>query len=625
MRSVVQRLKPCIECLQRELANAPSEGSKLRSLSERTAELEWLFQITSKLNGANSDKSVIEELLAAATRRLHSALGALLIPEKQLSIEFATERAPIELRDAWKRTRAHLFNWTQRQRRPLVMNTAGRRDHKIPECKILAVPIVRENGRVMGLMAFFNPPQAGSYGNRQAFLARHLGRHAAGMIEAQFDLMTGLYSRDGLEQAYNRLLEESAPAGERSVIFIDIDHMRVTNEVHGFELGNELIVRVAELLAPPILPTRALAGRVSADRFLMVLPDCSAGEALPVAQQLQAAAGRLSIGPPESAVDVSISCGIAALVDMPQGLARSVAAAEIACKTAKNHGRNRIELYACEDSSIMRHQDDAVAVGQLRAALKSDALQLYAQTIVPLQDRTLAGGYEILLRVRDRDGEMLASGTLMAAAGRYQLLPSVDRWVATQALRRLAPYRNTIMSRGISLSINVSGQSIADASFIAMMMEELRAAALPAGSIIIEITEQAAVTNLARAHEMIQRLRGLGCRIAIDDFGTGTNSLTNLKALQISRVKIDGSFIRDIVTDRRSQATVRGIVKLCKGLSLETVAEHVENQAIAETVRRIGVNYAQGFAFGKPELIDTVLADLAHEESSRLRQVMLEL
>jgi EAL domain-containing protein (putative c-di-GMP-specific phosphodiesterase class I) len=299
------------------------------------------------------------------------------------------------------------------------------------------------------------------------------------------------------------------------------------------------------------------------------------------------------IGPAENAIDVSVSCGIAALVDMPQGLARSVAAAEIACKTAKNHGRNRV--------------------------------QLYAQVIVPLQDRTLAGGYEILVRVRDRDGEMLASGTLMAAAGRYQLLPSVDRWVATRALRTLAPHRGRIVSRGISLSINVSGQSIADESFILMLTEVLRAAALPAGSIIIEISEQAAVTNLVRAREMIQRLRTLGCRIAIDDFGTGTNSLTNLKALQISRVKIDGSFVRDIVTDRRSQATIRGIVELCKGMSLETVAEHDENEAIADAVRRIGVDYAQGFAFGKPELIDTVLADPSNEESQRLRRVVLEL
>jgi EAL domain-containing protein (putative c-di-GMP-specific phosphodiesterase class I) len=124
---------------------------------------------------------------------------------------------------------------------------------------------------------------------------------------------------------------------------------------------------------------------------------------------------------------------------------------------------------------------------------------------------------------------------------------------------------------------------------------------------------------------MIQRLTALGCRFALDDFGTGTNSLTNLKALQISRVKIDGSFVRDIVTDKRSQATVRGIVELAKGLSMDTVAEYVENDTIADVVRRMGVDYAQGYAFSKPEPLDALLADLAHDESRRMQKLMLEL
>ncbi len=302
-----------------------------------------------------------------------------------------------------------------------------------------------------------------------------------------------------------------------------------------------------------------------------------------------------------------------------------MAAAEIACKTAKNHGRNRVELYASEDSSIMRHQDDAIAVGRLRTALRSDKLELYAQRIVALQNRALPGGYEILTRVRGADGGWLSTGPLMSAASRYQLLPSVDRWVAARALQALAPYRSMIRDCGISVSINVSGQSLGDEAFIGLLTEELRAASLPAGSIMIEITEQAAVTNLARARNVMQRLTALGCRFALDDFGTGTNSLTNLKALQISRLKIDGSFVRDLAIDRRSKATVRGIVELAKGLSLDTVAEHVENNNIAEVLRGLGIDYGQGYAFGKPEPIDTLLADLSHEDSRRLRQAMLEL
>ena len=443
-------------------------------------------------------------------------------------------------------------------------------------------------------------------------------------MEAQFDLMTGLYTRDGLEQMYGRMSEDHKGAA-RSVIYIDIDHMDVANELHGFELGNELIVRVAELLGPPLLHSDALAARLSGDRFAIVLRDTDARAAAKIAKQVQAAATRLVIGPLNSTLDVSISCGVAALVDMPQGLARALAAAEIACKKAKIRGRNRVELYACEDGSMMRRQDDIAAVGQLRAAFKADRLLLYAQRIVPLQSNELAGGYEILMRLRAPDGTIVTPGPLIGAAHRYQLLPSIDRWVMERTLQMLAPYRNTLSHSSVAFSLNVSGQSICDEDFIDQFVTQLQNANLPVGSVTIEITEQAAVTNLVQASDMTRRLRALGCRVALDDFGTGANSLTNLKCLQIARVKIDGSFVRDIVTDRRSQATVRAIVQLAKGYAIDTVAEFVENRAIADAVGKLGVDYAQGYAFGKPEPLDQVLSHLSEDESRRLHKLFLEM
>jgi diguanylate cyclase (GGDEF)-like protein len=373
----------------------------------------------------------------------------------------------------------------------------------------------------------------------------------------------------------------------------------VVNELHGFEVGNELIVRIADLLTPPLLPKDALAARMSGDRFAILLRESTPTEAASIAQQIQRAAAGLRLGPAQNAMDVSISCGIAALTPMPQALDRAIAAAELACKTAKSRGRNRIELYACDDSSMMRRHADAVAVGELRSALKADRLMLYAQRIAPLQNPTLPGGYEILLRLKNEDGTVDAPGTRIMAAQRYQLLPTIDRWVIQRALQTLAPYRAMLRSRRVSISINVSGQSIGDETFVQHFKEQLSAANLPAGCLTVEITEQAAVTNLARANELIRQLSTLGCRFALDDFGTGMNSLTALKNLQIARVKIDGSFVRDILTDRNSLATVRAIVELASGLSMDTVAEYVESKAIAKEVRRLGVDYAQGYAFGK--------------------------
>ena len=618
------RLKPLLDCIHRDLAAAVPLRSQVQMLTERTAELEWLFKVTGHLKGAVDDRRMIAELLEAAADRLHSALGILLIPEKHLTLrhEARKDLSP-GLLGAWSKTRQHLLTWVQRQNRPLVVNGVGRQGKNLPRCKVLCVPVAQDSGRVIGILAFYNPPEAPDYLSRQVFLAQHIGRQTASIVEAQFDLMTGLYTRSGLEQMCAALPEE-VDFAERSLVYVDIDHMRVVNELHGFELGNELIVRVADLLSPPLLPQGSLACRISGDRFAVVLHDSTSAHAVQVAKSLQLAASRIVIGPSQDVVDVSISCGVSGLLPMPDGLARAIAAAEIACKAAKNRGRNRVEVYAFDDNSMMRRHTDALSVGQLRAALKADRLLLHAQRIVPLQNPSLPGGYELLLRLRDVDGTLVAPGPLIEAAQRYQLLPSIDRWVTERAMQMLAPYRSMLQTRGIGVSINVSGQSIGDETFITSFTRFLQEARLPRGCISVELTEQAAIRNIGEATRMVAILTSLGCGFALDDFGTGANSLTYLKALQVSRVKIDGSFVRDILTDRNSLATVKAVVELAKGLGIETVAEYVETDEIARQVRRLGVDYAQGYAYGRPEPLSEVLEGLAHDESRRLHKLFLE-
>jgi diguanylate cyclase (GGDEF)-like protein len=622
-KDIEHRLKPLLDCVHRELAAQQPTRSRVQALTERTAELEWLFNITGNLKGAVDDRKVIEQLLSAATERMDSALGVLWIPGKRICIETVRDPSHGEaLRSAFAQTKQYLLTWVERQNRPLVVNTAGRSGSGVARCKILAVPVVRESGAVVGLLALYNPPGAPNFGARHTFLARHLGRQVGSIVESQFDLMTGLYTRGGMQQMCGAW--DDPALGDRTILYIDVDHMHIVNELHGFELGNELIVRIADLLGSPILPEGAIAARISADRFAVVLPSTDIKEVGQLAEQLLAAARKVKIGPAEKGTLVSLSCGIASLVCMPQGLDRAIAAAELACKTAKNRGRDRIEVYSCDDNSMMRSHGDAIAIGQLRAALKTDRLLLYAQRIVPLRNSNLPGGYEILLRLREEDGSLVLPGPLIQAAARFQVLPTVDRWVTKRALEMLAPYRSMLGSRGIGMSINVSGQSIGDEVFVSLLAQQIKAARLPGDCLTIEITEQAALTNLVRANELIRQLRSLGCQFALDDFGTGANSLTTLKQLQIARVKIDGSFVRDVATDRNSRATVRAIVELADVMSIDTVAEYVETSAVAEEVRNLGVDYGQGYAFGQPEPLSAILEGLSTDESQRLHRLFLE-
>ena len=609
-------LQPLLGCLCRQLEEDRAHHMAMQLLTERTADLQWLLELPGPAQQAPGGRSCLHALLAAATARMRCALGVLYLPENHFSLLQSGAVVPDEeCADLWQRSRVQMSAWVRQKRRPLVLN--GRGGSAAPRCKILLAPIVADAGPVLGVLAFFRPSEASDFRQRHLLLAGHLGRLAAGIVDAQFDGITGLYTREGLEQVYSRVLG-AGNDGCHSVLYLDVDQMHVVNELYGFEIGNELLVRVADLLAPPQLPDNALAARIAADRFAVLLPDTDTPVAMVLTQQLQERISRLAIGPVDNPIDVSVSGGVAALLMLPQGLARALAAAELACKTAKKRGRNRIKVDTCDDGTMLRRHVDAVMVGQLRAALKADQLVLYAQRIEPLRNPALPGGYEVLLRLNDPIEGIVLPGTLVAVAERYQMLPAIDRWVVRKTLQTLAAHRAVLEESGIGISINLSGQSIGDEAFVRQLGEELRAAQLPAGIITFEITEQAAVSSLARAEEMIRRLAQSNCRFALDDFGTGANSLTYLNALPIGRVKIDGSFVRDILTNPRSEATVRGIVELARGFSIDTVAEFVESRAIGARVGELGVDYAQGYAFGRPEPLEEVLEGLQQEDSQPL-------
>ena len=623
--TVASRLKPALDCLHRELATRRARSARSGALAERTAELEWLFEFSTESRGPGNEQRVLERLLAASATRLHSLFAALLIPDKRMSMEHvAADVAAEPLRDALTQMQAHLLTWAHRRERPLISNGVSHPRAGLTPCKLISVPVASKSGRIIGVLVFLNPVTAPDFRNRQVFFARHLARHVTTLLEAQFDLMTGLLTRAALEARFSQI--DAEPRKEaRSVIFVDIDRLHVVNELHGFELGDEIIARVAQLLGPPILPHDALVARVSGDCFAVVVRNLDPQAAAEIARRFQVAASRIRIGPSQEPVEVSVSCGVAALVSMPKGFARALAAAEIACKAAKDRGRDRIELYACEDSSMMRRHDDVLIVGQLRDALKNDRLVLYAQRIVPLRDRALPGGYELLVRLRNADGTISMPSEFLSAAQRYQLLPSIDRWVVARALHTLSTYRATLWRTGISVSINVSAQSIGDEAFIDQLIDQIRRSGVPPAALTIEITEQSAVSNLAVAAELMRRMRRVGCQVALDDFGTGMNSLTSLKGLPVSRIKIDGSFVKDLLTNTRSLATVHAILALARTLELDTVAEFVETEALAARLTLMGVDYAQGYAFGRPEPLDEVLSGLQNDESQRLRTLALEI
>jgi EAL domain-containing protein (putative c-di-GMP-specific phosphodiesterase class I) len=303
---------------------------------------------------------------------------------------------------------------------------------------------------------------------------------------------------------------------------------------------------------------------------------------------------------------LTISAGVAEYDFPNEPFERSLLAADHVLRMAKERGVGRIETHKSNDASVIRRVDEDFVAADLREALRSGDLELYAQPIVAMREGRHPPGFELLLRLRGEEGVEGSASRLVHVAQRFSLLPVLDRYVVDRAFEILAPHRAVLAAQRATVSINVSGASLGTTAFI----EKLKASQLPPGCIVVEITEQVALSDTTRAGETMRRLRAAGCGIAIDDFGTGANSLAYVHQLPVTRLKIDGSFITDITTNKRSEAAVRGIVQLARDFVLQTVGEHVETREQAAFLRRLGVDFGQGYLLGRPEPLDDAIRGL---------------
>ena len=585
-------LQPVVTVLTHELA-ARIPPPKTKVLTERTEELEWLFSVTSGLQSGSSEDAAVEQLLAAAVERLKASYGGLAVTEKRLNVTYTSpaRRDPAAAL-AYAQTHPHLMSFVQRQKKPMLINKppSGRAD--LYQQKIMALPIL-QTGKVAGLLAFFRPIDQADFGRREQYVGRHIARQIGALLDSQYDLATGLYTRVAFEQQVNQVLN-GRPDRTHSLAYIDIDELNVVNQALGYEAGDELIVRVAELLRPPALPRDAIAARTAGDRFLLFLPGYDTAAAQECAVNLQKLVANIALGTGSRRMSVSCSCGISRPLEVDEPVGRAIAAAELACKTAKERGRNRCEVYLDVDESMMRRRLDISGLGRLRDALSADRLVLYGQRIAPIDDVTATAAVECLVRMRNPDGSMVPTGELMSMAQRFKLLKEIDAWTIKNALIMLAPHASMMLYSGMRLALNISGESLDDEHLLARIADWVRASKVPPGRITFEVAETAAVSNLRVANKMMRDLRKMGCLFALDAFGTGVNSLSYLKSLPVQSVKIDGCFVRDVATNAGSAAMVRAIVELARDLGMKSVADLVESDYVLAKLRALGVDFVQG-------------------------------
>ncbi len=613
--SFVQNLvQPALECLQRELEARTSVDVLTRDLRSRDDDLDLLLKLAPEDPDSPEAGDELGVMVQTCVDHLDCLLGGLVVPERGIAICKAPrgERPQVEILTKIHR---HLLNWAQLQRRNLVINKIKVRPIELPPYKILCTPVRHASGRVAGFLVMFRAEDGPNFDARTERLAELLSRKTTTVLQTNYDALTALLTRAAFEtQVRAQLASRRRPVPE-CVLYMDVDRMHVVNDNFGMHVGDELIGKIAEVLRKKARPG-ALAARIAGDRFAVFLPDCTLDFAQQIGEMLRRQCADLTYARGDGTVQASVSVGAAELPEeSPNRLAHGLANAEIACKAAKDRGRDRVEIFQDADQSIMRRSTDIVVVQALHEALAADRFALFAQPILPLNGQHSEPHFEFLLRMVSENSELLPPEKFLSAAERYQLLPAIDRWVIKNALGALAEHSNTLRGRGMRFSMNISGASIASEEFLEFLEGSIRDSGVPPESLCFELTETSAVSNLARADRLMQRLRTLGCVFALDDFGTGLSSLVYLKSLPVSVLKIDGAFVRDAGTNPRTESMVRAIAQMARTMGMETVAEYVETDDLRTRMAGLGVDYGQGFAIGRPVPIDQVLGDLALYEA----------
>jgi len=424
-------------------------------------------------------------------------------------------------------------------------------------------------------------------------------------FHASHDALTELVNRREFERRVERLLSTfRQDKSEHALCFMDLDQFKVVNDTCGHVAGDEMLRQLSSVLKRTVRHRDTLA-RLGGDEFGVLMEHCSLDDAHRVATSLLSAVNDYQFSWEGHSFKVGVSIGLVPITDSTANLTELLKQADAACYVAKDKGRNRIHVHHAEDSELTQRHGEMQWVERLHKALEEDRFCLYAQTIVPLDGGT-DKDYELLLRMVDAKGEIIPPGAFLPAAERYDLISKIDRWVIVNAFGLLAD--NPAFLRQINFcSINLSGQSLTDDSFLNFIITQLDDSGIGGEKICFEITETAAISNLSKATKFISTLKELGCQFALDDFGSGLSSFAYLKNLPVDYLKIDGMFVKDIVDDPIDRAMVKSINDIGHVMGMKTIAEFVENDEIKGMLRLIGVNYAQGYGIGKPQPFDELL------------------
>jgi len=454
-----------------------------------------------------------------------------------------------------------------------------------------AAPIYDRSGASLGaVLVFKDVTQLRGMEREMIYLASH-------------DALTGLINRREFEVRLKRAIRGArAERRHHVLLYLDLDEFKVVNDTCGHLVGDEMLKQITALLRSRVRRSDILA-RLGGDEFGVLLEDCPLDHARQIAEEMRRTVREFRFCWRDQIFEVGVSIGLVPINADSGDLAHVMSAADAACYVAKDSGRNRVHEYEIDDTLVAERYGEMQWIHRIHRAFEDRRFRLFYQLIQPLGTETPARELlcEVFIRMLDRTGKIIEPSAFIAAAERYHLIGSLDRWVVKTAFSALAEAQRREWSRPVLFAINLSGQSIGEESFLSYVVEELEKSTVDSRRICFEITETAAISKLDSAIRFISVLKTKGCRFILDDFGSGLSSFAYLRDLQVDFLKIDGEFVQNMMEDRVKRAMVESINQIGHVMGLQTIAEWVENRQTLEALKELGVDYAQGFWLCRPQ------------------------
>ena len=453
-----------------------------------------------------------------------------------------------------------------------------------------AAPVRDREGAVVGaVMVFFDATHARNSPHLLSYQATH-------------DALTGLINRREFERRLAHLLESAKNEGKHHVLcYLDLDQFKVVNDTCGHMAGDKLLRLLTHMLKSRVRDTDTLA-RLGGDEFGVLLEACPMEPALRLAEDLRRIVKEFRFVWQQKTFEIGVSIGVVPITSESVSVSELLGEADAACYAAKDKGRDRIQVYQPDDVELARRHGEMQWVARINQALEKNRFCLYCQPIASLNSHGPPLRAELLLRFRDEQDEIVAPSVFIPAAERFNLMPAIDRWVIRTALPLLAEQQRANPGPQQAVcSINLSGASLCDDQFLDFVQEQFRQTGVDPQSVCFEITETAAIANLDQAVTFMNTMKSKGCCFALDDFGSGMSSFTYLKNLPADYLKISGGFVRSMLNNPVEHTIVDTINRIGHAMGIRTVAEFVEDPAILERLKKVGVDYAQGYAIARPQ------------------------